>query len=84
VKWLRLLCRIEVTGVGKGVKADLRALPADPRTSIAEEAKETSSAGKASLLVPDEDMTGERVYLVLVTPDQQILAQREVIVGSNL
>jgi hypothetical protein len=83
VKWLGLLCRIEVMGVGKGVGADLRALPADPKTSIAEEAKETSSAGKVSLLVPDEEMAGERAYIVLVTPDGQILAQREVIVGRN-
>lgn len=83
VKWLGLLCRIEVTGVGKGARADLRALPADPKTSIAEEAKETSSAGKVSLLVPDEEMAGERAYIVVVTPEGKILAQREVSVGRN-
>jgi hypothetical protein len=83
VKWLGLLCRLEVTGVAKGATADLRTLPADPNTSIAEEAKETSSAGRVSLLVPDEEMAGERAYIVIVTSEGQILAQREVIVGSN-
>ncbi len=83
VKWLGLLCRIELAGVGGGVVADLRALPADPNTSIAEEAKETSSAWKVSLMVPDEEHEGERAYLVLVGSDGQILAQREVIVGQN-
>ncbi len=83
VKWLGLLCRIEFTGVGQGVVADLRALPADAKTSIAEEAKETSSSGKLSLVVPDEEHEGERAHLVLVDRDGQMLAQREVVVGRN-
>lgn len=83
VKWLGLLCRVEVAGVGHGVIADLRALPADPKTSIAEEAKETSSTGKISLVVPDEEHEGERAHLVLVAADGQIIAQREVTVGRN-
>ena len=40
-----------------------------PSSSIAEQAKETSSAGKVSLLVPDEEHEGERAHLVLVSPD---------------
>jgi hypothetical protein len=83
VKWLGLLCRIELAGVGQGVVADLRALPADPGTSIAEEAKETTGAVKVSLVVPDEEHEGERAHLVLVGPGGQILAQREVVVGRN-
>ena len=83
VKWLGLLCRIEFARVGKGAVVDLRALPADPKTSIAEETKETSSAGKVSLLVPDEQHQGEKAYLVLVDANNAILAQRDVIVGSN-
>lgn len=83
VKWLGLLCRIELTGAGQRVLADLRGMPADPSTSIAEVAKETAGAGKVSLVVPDEEHQGERVHLVLVAPDGQILAQRDVIVGSN-
>ncbi|MDF1595133.1 MAG: BREX-1 system phosphatase PglZ type B [Acidimicrobiia bacterium] len=83
VKWLGLLCRIELTGAGSGVIADLRALPADPKTSIAEEAKETFREGKVSLIVPDEEHEGEPAHLVLVGPDGQILVQRQLIVGRN-
>jgi hypothetical protein len=83
VKWLGLLCRIELSGVAKGILADLRGLPADPSTSIAEEAKETKSTGRVSLIVPDEEHEGERAHLVLVGPAGQILAQREVVVGRN-
>ena len=84
LKWLGQLCRIELSGgVTAGVTVDLRALPADPATSIAEEAKETLATGKVSLVVPDEDLEGERAYLVVVAPDGAILAQREVVVGRN-
>lgn len=83
VKWLGQLCRIELGGVTAGVTVDLRALPADPSTSIAEEAKETQSTGKVSLFVPDEDLEGERAHLVVVASDGAILAQRDVTVGRN-
>jgi hypothetical protein len=83
VKWLGLLCRLEFAGVGRGVIADVRALPADATTSIAEEAKETSSTGRLSLLVPDEEHEGERAYVVLVTAEGTVVAQREVTVGRN-
>jgi hypothetical protein len=83
VKWLGLQCRVEFTGVTGKAVVDLRGLPAEPRSSIAEQAKETSSAGRVSLLVSDEEHEGERAHLVLVSHDGQILAQREVVVGRN-
>lgn len=83
VKWLGLQCRIEFTGVTDKVIVDIRGLPAEPTSSIAEQAKETSTGGRVSLLVPDDDHEGERAHLVLVGPEGQILAQREVEVGSN-
>lgn len=83
VTWLGLLCRVEFTRFGSGVTVDLRALPADAKTSIAEEAKETIGAGKVSLLVPDEELEGQVAYLVVVGPDGQIVMQREVTVGRN-
>lgn len=83
IKWLGLQCRIEFTGVTDKVLVDIRGLPAEPRSSIAEQAKETSSADKLSLVVPDEEHEGDRAHLVLVAEDGRILAQREVVVGRN-
>ena len=83
VKWLRLLCRIEFTGLPKAAVVDIRGLPADSNTSIAEEVKETSSSGKVSLVVADEEHEGESAHLVVISSDGQILVQREVVVGSN-
>lgn len=83
ITWLGLLCRIDVRGVDPAVIVDLRALPGDARTSIAEKAKETTGGGRVSLLVPDEEHEGQRAHLVFVSADGQILAQREVTVGKN-
>lgn len=83
VKWLGQLCRIELTGVSASTVVDIRALPADPATSIAEGAKETLTTGKLSLVVPDDDLEGERAFLVIMDTSGHILAQREVIVGRN-
>ena len=83
VKWLGLQCRIEFSGVTEKVVVDLRSLPADPKSSIAEQAKETSSTGKVTLLVPDDEHEDAHAFAVLVAPDGQIVAQREVVVGKN-
>lgn len=83
IKWLGLQCRIEFSGVTDKVLVDIRGLPAEPKSSIAEQAKETLCAGKLSLVVPDEEHEGERAHLVLVDVDGRILAQREVVVGRN-
>ncbi len=83
VKWLGLRCRFEVSGAGAGIRADLRRLAADASTSIAETAKDTSPRGLVSLVVPDEDLAGERAHLVLVDPDGRVLVDREVVVGGN-
>lgn len=73
----------QLAGVVPGVVADLRGLAADPTTSIAARAKETTTTGKDWLSVPDEDHEGQRARLVLVGSDGEILADRDVIVGRN-
>jgi len=83
VKWLGLLCRIEFENVAPGATVDLRRLSGDPSTSVAEKAKETTRAGKQSLIVPNEDLEGEPAYVVIVSQDGSILAQRFVTIGAN-
>ena len=83
VKWLGLQCRIELADVAHGVEVDIRGAPAEAETSIAEKAKETSTAGRVTLIVPDEELVGEAAYVVVLTASGQVLAQRGVTVGRN-
>lgn len=84
IKWLGLLCRVEISGATSGVRADLRGEPANSKTSIAQESKETAGAGRLTLVVPDEELEGQPAYFVLVGAEGEILFQREVVVGRNL
>lgn len=83
VKWLGLMCRVEYENIAPGAKVDIRALPADPTTSVAETVKETIGSGRQSLHVPDDELEGEPAYVVIVADDGSILAQREVVIGAN-
>ena len=83
VTWLGLLCRVEFRNVSVGVLVDIRGLAADDTTSIAAQASETKTEARVSLLVPDDDLEGEQVFVVIVDADGQLLAQRETVVGSN-
>lgn len=83
VKWLGLICRIEFENVAPGATVDIRALPADARTSVGATTKETTTSGRQSLHVEDEDLQGEPAFLVIVGSDGRILAQRDVKIGVN-
>ena len=83
ITWHGLRCNIELDGVHGDVLVDLRRTPADATSTIAEQAKGASQPGKVSLLVWDDDLEGDPAYLVVARPDGALLAQREVVVGSN-
>lgn len=83
VTWLGLLCRVEFEHVAPGATLDIRALAAEASSSVAEDAKETTTSGRGALFVADEDLEGQAAFVVIVAPDGRILAQRDVTIGSN-
>lgn len=83
IKWVGLRCRIEFDNVPPGVTVDIRTSERDPSTSIAESSKETNMAGKATLLVANDEYFEQPAYIVIVASDGGILTQRAVVVGSN-
>ena len=83
LKWHSLMCRIEFENVAPGAQLDIRELPADESTSIADTVKEATSSGTARLFVRDEDFEGRPAFVVIVGSDGSILAQRNVFVGEN-
>ena len=82
-KWRGLTFTCTFEGLPDGAVVDLRRLPGDPTSSIAERARVTGGAGKIILLVTDEELEGERVELVVTDADRVLLMQRETTVGSN-
>lgn len=83
IRWSGLRCRVEYDNVAPGATVDVRAMPGEPSSSVAQDPRDTLTTGKAALLVPDEDLEGESAYVVVVASDGTILAQRETTIGRN-
>jgi hypothetical protein len=66
VTWQRLRCRIQITNVTDGLSVDLRTRPQDANTSVASVAKAPKDDGTVSLLVPNAQLEGEEVSVVLL------------------
>ena len=83
MKWRGLTLAAEFSGLPDGATIDLRASAGDAESSIADMAQVTGGEGKVILRVGDEDLEGDRTYLVVVGADGSLLLQRETTVGQN-
>ena len=45
--------------------------------------KNTATTGTVNLLVDNDDLEGQTATVVIVGPDGQLLAQRQVTIGSD-
>ncbi|MBA4188928.1 MAG: BREX-1 system phosphatase PglZ type B [Planctomycetaceae bacterium] len=81
VKWVRLRCRIELSGSFAGCKIDLRDKPADPTTSLAA-AKPAGPDGSVAVVVTDDTREGSATTLVLLDPSGHVIEKTPVTVGG--
>jgi hypothetical protein len=75
--------RAEVHGAPSGAQLDLRTKANDPTGSIAKETKDIDADGKASLIVPNDDLDGTAAILVLLDATGRVLLQRPTVVGEG-
>ncbi len=83
VTWRGLRCRLKVSGTRPGLRADVRLKPAAPETSIAEDGKPLGDDGSASLLVPEDDYLGHAAFVVVLSADGRVLANKTTTVGGG-
>ena len=83
IKWRGLTLVVEFSELPDGVTVDLRRHAGDAGSSIADLARVTGGTGKVILLVEDEDLEGDLVYLVVAASDGTILLRRDTVVGQN-
>jgi len=83
VVWTGLRCRTNISGATEGFAVDLRKEPANPASSVAGGGRPLDADGKASLLVEDDGLLGENVYLVLLGPTGALVLQTEATVGET-
>jgi hypothetical protein len=82
VAWLGLRCRVKMSGDTSQVKVDLRRKAGDTTTSLISEPKIIGSDGMLSMMVEDDDQEGSAVFVVVLTAQDEICAQRLTIVGE--
>jgi len=82
VKWAGLRCRVTIDGAQSGFQLDLRRKASDCLSSVAVAAK-ALKAGKAALVVEDDELEGEAVSLVVLDSQGQVIARMATVIGGD-
>ncbi len=83
IGWTGLRCKVAVRGVPAGSSVDLRKEAPNAQSSVASGGKPLDAEGTASLLVEDDDLLGETVYLVILGATGELSLQSETVVGET-
>lgn len=83
VSWRGLRCDVRVDGGSPEMILDIRTEPGNPDTSIVLSEKSLKTGGKASLLVPNDELVGQSASIVITLESGQLIAQEQVIVGGE-
>ena len=81
VKWIRLRCRIKVTGQTTGCSVDLRDKANDAASSLTTP-KTVGTDGEVSLIVDKDESQGSATLLVLLDALGNVLDKMPVTVGD--
>ncbi len=82
VTWKQLVCRVQVEGAPAGCTVDLRKSPGDENSSVLGKPVGLDEQGRARLIVLDEDLEGQKVWLVVLDA-QQFLYQVTTTIGGE-
>ena len=85
IRWRGLTCQISIDPMAEGLQADIRKQPENPGSSVGlnNTGKPFKPDGTVTIIVPDEDLEGKRVYIVLLDTTGTVLAQRGTVIGSD-
>lgn len=82
LKWAGLRCDVTLSGATPDLTVDLRRWAADPDSTVAARPKHPDPDGTLALFA-DDDAEGQDAFLVVLTPDEAILAQMETRIGGE-
>jgi hypothetical protein len=83
VTWAGLRCRVRAENAPAGTRVDLRRQPIQPGSRVVQEGKTLDSEGRASLVVPDDTLAGQAVFVVLLDPEGRLLAKIATAIGGD-
>lgn len=83
VTWKQLRCSVEIDELMDGIQLDIRTHAGNASTSEASNIKSFKEKLTCSVIVEDEDLFGEKLFVVVVDADGNAIAQQETVVGGN-
>lgn len=81
ISWTGLRCKI-LANAPETALLDIREQPGDETSSLTLNSKNVIANKQVSLLVEDEDLQGEKAFVVLIDETGNLLAQSEIIIGG--
>ena len=83
VTWKQLRCAVEVNELLDGMQLDIRTHAGNASTSEASSIKPFNEKLRCSVIIEDDDLLGDKVYVVILDAHGNALAQLETVVGGN-
>ena len=83
VSWKQLRCSVEVSGSMEGMQLDVRTHAGNEQTSEASTIKSFKDKLRCSVIVEDDDLIGDKVFVVILDSNGNALAQQETVVGGG-
>lgn len=83
VSWKQLRCTVEVDELTEGIQLDIRTHAGNASTTEASKIKPFKEKTKCSVIVEDDDLLGDRVYVVILDANGNAIAQQETVVGGD-
>lgn len=82
INWRGLRCDVQLSGEIIQIRIDLRHKAGDPSTSLLTTPKSIDQDGSISMAIEDDEHEGSAAFVVILTSQDEICAQRLTIVGE--
>lgn len=83
IAWKGLRCTVAVDGFFAGLLLDIRQQPGDALSSVVVSMKSLKDNGTASVVVENEELEGQKAFIVLVDAEGSLVAQLDTVIGGN-
>ena len=83
VAWKGLRCTVAADGEFSGLKVDIRLEAGNAASSVVVSKKTFKTNGTASVVVEDEDLEGEKAYVVLLDESDGLAKQQATVIGGG-
>ena len=83
VKWVNFRCRITLEREIDRMTVDLRLRPADPTSSVVEEARSPDASGVATVFLLRDDLLGTSASAVVVAANGKVVQKLPLTLGED-